>query len=445
MSDRQLRLGFILHGVGPGWDDWRHPDAQVDASTNFGFYKRQALAAERGKFDYLFVADSVSINARSSPHYLNRFEPLTILSALAAVTERIGLVATITVSYTEPFNIARQLASLDHISGGRAGWNVVTSWLEGSAANFGKAEHLAHDVRYRLAAEYLDVVKGLWDSWEDDALVRDKATGQFLDPDKLHELNHRGEFLSVKGPLNISRSPQGQPVIFQAGASEDGRNFAAKHAEAIFVAHEGLADAQAYYADLKARAAGFGRDPDKVLIVPGARPVIGSTEAEADRKYRELTELVTLENALRALGRSFNDHNFSVYDPDGPFPEAVIAEGLRSNQSASTHIVETAGREKLSLRELALRFATPRSPFVGTPEQVADALQHWFEARGADGFNTFESLPGELDLFVDEVVPILQRRGIYKRDYPGRTFRDTLGLDVPVNRYTAARALRSAA
>lgn len=445
MSDRQLRLGFILHGVGPGWDDWRHPDAQVDASTNFGFYKRQALAAERGKFDYLFVADSVSINARSSPHYLNRFEPLTILSALAAVTERIGLVATITVSYTEPFNIARQLASLDHISGGRAGWNVVTSWLEGSAANFGKAEHLAHDVRYRLAAEYLDVVKGLWDSWEDDALVRDKATGQFLDPDKLHELNHRGEFLSVKGPLNISRSPQGQPVIFQAGASEDGRNFAAKHAEAIFVAHEGLADAQAYYADLKARAAGFGRDPDKVLIVPGARPVIGSTEAEADRKYRELTELVTLENALRALGRSFNDHNFSVYDPDGPFPEAVIAEGLRSNQSASTHIVETARREKLSLRELALRFATPRSPFVGTPEQVADALQHWFEARGADGFNTFESLPGELDLFVDEVVPILQRRGIYKRDYPGQTFRDTLGLDVPVNRYTAARALRSAA
>ena len=445
MNDWQLRLGFLLHGVGPGWDDWRHPDAQVDASTNFGFYKRQALAAERGKFDYLFVADSVSINARSSPHYLNRFEPITILSALAAVTERIGLVATITVSYTEPFNIARQLASLDHISGGRAGWNVVTSWLEGSAANFGKAEHLAHDVRYRLAAEYLDVVKGLWDSWEDDALVRDKATGQFLDPDKLHELNHKGEFLSVKGPLNISRSPQGQPVIFQAGASEDGRNFAAKHAEAIFVAHEGLSDAQSYYADLKARAAGFGRDPEKVLIVPGARPVIGSTEAEADRNYRELTELVTLENALRALGRSFNDHNFSVYDPDGPFPEQVIAEGLRSNQSASIRIVETARREKLSLRELALHFATPRSPFVGTPEQVADALQHWFETRGADGFNLFESLPGQLDLFVDEVVPILQRRGIYKRDYPGETFRDTLELDVPVNRYTAQAALRSAA
>jgi FMN-dependent oxidoreductase (nitrilotriacetate monooxygenase family) len=252
MSKRQLRLGFILHGVGPGWDDWRHPDAQVDASTNFAFYKRQAQVAERGKLDYLFVADSVSINARSSPHYLNRFEPLTILSAIAAVTEHIGLVGTATVSYTEPYNLARQFASLDHISNGRAGWNVVTSWLEGSAANYGKNEHLAHDTRYRLAEEYLDVVKGLWDSWEDDALVRDKASGQFLDPDKLHELNHKGEFLQVKGPLNISRGPQGQPVIFQAGSSEDGRAFAARHAEAIFTHQDDLADAQAFYADMAA-------------------------------------------------------------------------------------------------------------------------------------------------------------------------------------------------
>jgi FMN-dependent oxidoreductase (nitrilotriacetate monooxygenase family) len=259
MSQRQLRLGYILHGVGPGWDDWRHPDAQVDASTSFSFYKKQAQLAERGKFDYVFVADSVSINPRSSPHYLNRFEPLTILSAVAAVTEHIGLVGTATVSYTEPFNLARQLASLDHISGGRAGWNIVTSWLEGSAANFGKEEHLAHDVRYRLAEEYLDVTKGLWDSWEDDALVRDKATGQFLDPDKLHELNHKGEFLSVKGPLNLSRSPQGQPVIFQAGSSEDGRNFAARSAEAIFTHQDDLAEAQKFYTDIKARAKGFAR------------------------------------------------------------------------------------------------------------------------------------------------------------------------------------------
>lgn len=445
MTQNQLKLGFILHGVGPGWDDWRHPDAQIDASTSFAFYKRQALTAERGKFDYLFVADSVSINARSSPHYLNRFEPFTILSALAAVTERIGLVATVTVTYTEPYNVARQFASLDHISGGRAGWNVVTSWLEGSAANFGKAEHLAHDTRYRLAEEYLGVVQGLWDSWEDDALVRDKATGQFLDPDKLHELGHKGEFLSVKGPLNISRSPQGQPVIFQAGASEDGRNFAARHAEAIFTHAESLTEAQAYYADVKARAAGFGRDPAALAILPGARPVIGATEAEAEARYQELASLVSVENALRFLGRSFNDHNFSVYDLDAPIPAHVAAEGAKSNQSASSRLLALSDQEGLSLRDLALRAATPRGHFVGTPEQIADRFQQWLEGKGADGFTLFESLPGQLDLFVDQVVPILQARGLYKLDYPGTTFRETLGLPVPINRNTAARHRQEAA
>lgn len=444
MTTRQLKLGFILHGVGPGWDDWRHPDAQVDASTSLSFYTRQAQLAERGKFDYLFVADSVSINARSSPHYLNRFEPLTILSAVAAVTERIGLVGTATVSYTEAYNLARQFASLDHISGGRAGWNVVTSWLEGSAANFGRDKHLDHDVRYRLAEEYLDVVKGLWDSWEDDALVRDKASGQFLDPDKLHELNHKGEFLSVKGPLNISRSPQGQPVIFQAGSSEDGRNFAARHAEAIFTHQEDLAEGQAFYADVKARARGFGRDPEQLLVLPGGRPVVGSTEEEAEWLYGELAGLVSLENALRALGRSFNDHNFSVYDPEGPFPQEVAEEGRRSNQSASERVLADAARG-LTLGEIALRVATPRSHFTGTPEQIADRFQLWLEQRGSDGFNLFESLPGQLEVFVDQVVPILQARGIYKRDYPGSTLRETLGLDVPVNRNTAARLRRDAA
>ena len=437
MTQRQLKLGFLLHGVGPGWDDWRHPDAQVDASTSFAFYKRQAQAAERGKFDYLFVADSVSITARSSPHYLNRFEPFTILSALAAVTERIRLVGTVTVTYTEAFNLARQFASLDHISGGRAGWNVVTSWLEGSAANFGKTEHLAHDTRYRLAEEYVGVVQGLWDSWEDDALVRDKATGQFLDPDKLHTLDHKGAFLSVKRPLNIYRSPQGQPVIFQAGASEDGRNFAARQAEAVFSHADTLTEAQAYYADVKARAVGFGRNPDLLAILPGARPVIGATQEEAEARYQELASLVSVENALRFLGRSFNDHNFSVYDLDAPFPAQVAAEGAKSNQSASNRILALAEQEGLSLRALALRVATPRGHFVGTPEQIADRFQQWFEGRGADGFNLFESLPGQLELFVEQVVPILQARGLYKHDYPGTTFRETLGLPVPVNRYTA--------
>lgn len=444
MADRQLKLGFILHGVGPGWDDWRHPDAQVDASTSLPFYVRQAQVAERGKFDYLFVADSVSINARSSPHYLNRFEPLTILSAVAAVTDRIGLVATSTVSYNEPFNLARQFASLDHLSGGRAGWNVVTSWLAGSADNYGKAEHLGHAERYRLADEYLDVVKGLWDSWEDDALVRDKASGQFLDADKLHELGHKGEFLSVKGPLNISRSPQGQPVIFQAGSSEDGRTFAARHAEAIFTHQEDLAEGQAFYADLKARARGFGRDPEKLFILPGARPVVGSTEEEAERLHGELAGLVSLENALRALGRSFNDHNFSQYDPDGAFPAHVAEEGRKSNQSASEKVLAAAA-QGLTLGQIALRVATPKGGFVGTPEQLADRFQLWLEKRGSDGFNLFESLPGQLEVFVDQVVPILQQRGIYKQDYAGKTFRENLGLDVPVNRNTAARLTRSAA
>lgn len=444
MAQRQLKLGFILHGVGPGWDDWRHPQAQVDASTSLPFYIRQAQVAERGKLDYLFVADSVSINARSSPHYLNRFEPFTILSALAAVTSHIGLVATATVTYTEAFNLARQFASLDHISNGRAGWNVVTSWLAGSAANYGRDRHLDHDERYALAQEYLDVVKGLWDSWEDDALVRDKESGQFLDPDKLHELNHKGRFLSVKGPLNIARSRQGQPVIFQAGSSEDGRNFAAQNAEAIFTHQEDLAEGQAFYADLKARARGFGRDPDQLFILPGARPLVGSTQEEAERLQEELAGLVTLENALRALGRSFNDHNFSVYDPDAAFPLAVAEEGRKSNRSASERILGWAA-QGLTLREIALKVATPRSHFTGTPEQIADRFQLWLDSRGSDGFNLFESLPGQLEIFVDEVVPILQKRGIFKQDYAGLTFRETLGLDVPENRHTAARRHRNAA
>ncbi len=441
---RQLKLGFILHGVGRTWGDWRHPDAETNASTNFAFYKRQAQLAEAGKFDFVFVADSVYITAKSSPHYLNRFEPLTILSALAAVTEHIGLVGTLSVSYSEPFNVARQFASLDHISGGRAGWNVVTSWLEGSAANFSKPAHLAHDVRYRLAGEYLDVVQGLWDSYEDGALVHDKASGVFIDPEKLNTLDHQGEFFQVKGPLNIARSPQGQPVIFQAGASEDGKNFAARRADAIFVGHERIDEAQAYYHDIKSRAEGFGRDPQDVFILPGIGPVIGATEAEAEAKYQELANLVSIENALAMLGRPFNDYDFSVHALDEPFPD-VVAFGLNSNQSAVLKIAAAARAENLTLRQVALRFATPRGNFVGTPEQVADAIQAWFECGGADGFVVFESLPGQLDRFVECVVPILQERGIFRRDYEGSTFRESLGLAVPENRFTREKRSLAAA
>jgi FMN-dependent oxidoreductase (nitrilotriacetate monooxygenase family) len=441
---RTLKLGFILHGVGRTWNDWRHPDKDVNASTSLAFYQRQAETAERGRFDFLFVADSLSITEKSSPHYLNRFEPLTILSALAATTSRIGLVGTLTVSYSEPFNVARQFSSLDHLSGGRAGWNVVTSWLGDTAANFSKTEHPAHAVRYRIAAEYLDVVQGLWDSWEDDAHVADKASGQFVDPDKLHRLDHHGEFFQVRGPLNIKRSRQGQPVIFQAGASEDGRAFAAKRAEVIFTHAETLEDGQAYYADVKARARGFGRDPDQLFILPGIAPIVGDTDQEAEDFYQELAGLESLETGFGFLSRTFNDHDFRHYDLDAPFPD-VEHIGLNSQQSGSLRILKQVRAENLTLRQVVQRLASPRGAFVGSAETVANALQRWFEAYGADGFVIFEPLPGQLERFVDTVVPILQQRGLFRTDYEGETFRENLGLDIPVNRHSAARKDRSAA
>ncbi|MFB8831768.1 LLM class flavin-dependent oxidoreductase [Azotobacter sp. CWF10] len=435
---RQLKLGAIIHGVGHGWGDWRHPDVLADASVNFRFYRQQAQLAEAGKFDFLFIADSLHIHEKSSPHYLNRFEPLTILSALATVTEHIGLVGTATVSYTEPFNLARQFASLDHISGGRAGWNVVTSWLSGTADNFGRPEHAPHDLRYRIAREHLNVVKGLWDSWEDDAFVRDKASGKFFDPDKLHALDHQGEFFSVKGPLNIARSRQGQPVIFQAGSSEEGRSFAAQNADAIFVNPESFDEALAYYRDIKTRTARYGRDPQKLSILAGIRPIVGRDPAEVERRYRQAIDLVSIKDALVALGRPFNDHDFSHYPLDEPFPELGDI-GRDSQQGESNHIKRVAREEGLSLREVALRFSRPNRAFVGTPEQVADALQHWFEKGAADGFTISAVLPDSLQSFTELVVPVLQERGLFRREYAGHTLRANLGLDVPVNRYSARR------
>jgi FMN-dependent oxidoreductase (nitrilotriacetate monooxygenase family) len=443
-STRKLKLGFILHGVGRTWNDWRHPDRDPGASTSLPVYTEQAQLAERGKFDFVFVADSLSITEKSSPHYLNRFEPITILSALAAVTSRIGLVGTLTVSYSEPFNVARQFASLDHLSGGRAGWNVVTSWLGDTATNFSKAEHPAHDVRYRIAAEYVDVVQGLWDSWEDDAHVADKASGVFVDPDKLHRLDHNGEFFQVRGPLNIKRGPQGQPVIFQAGASNDGRNFAARRADAIFAAAPTFEEGASYYADVKERARGFGRDPDDLFVLPGITPIVGDTDAEAEVAYRDLAARESLETGFGFLSRTFNDHDFRQYDLDAPFPD-VAHIGQNSQQSGANRILAEVRAEQLTLRQVVERLATPRGAFVGSPETVADTLQTWFENHAADGFVIFEAIPGQLALFVDKVVPILQARGLFREDYEGKTFRENLGLDVPVNRYTAARGARAAA
>ncbi|WP_313741293.1 LLM class flavin-dependent oxidoreductase [Pseudomonas sp.] len=438
MSKRQIHLGAMIHGVGHGWGEWRHPDALADASVNFGFYQQQAKLAEAARFDFAFIADSLHIHARSSPHYLNRFEPLTLLSALAAVTTRIGLVATVTVSYTEPFQVARQLASLDLISGGRAGWNVVTSWLSGTADNFSKAEHPPHAVRYRIAREHVKVVQGLWDSWEDDAFTRDKQSGEFFDPAKLHTLSHQGEFFQVKGPLNIQRSPQGQPLIFQAGVSEDGREFAAQNADAIFLNPESFSEARAYYRDLKQRAVRHGRNPDELFILPGIRPIIGRDEAEVERRYQQAVELVSIEDALVALGRPFNDYDFTQHDLDAPFPDLGTL-GENSHKGTSDYLKQLARDENLTLRELALRFSRPKRDFTGTPEQVANALQDWFEDRAADGFIINSLLPDGLQYFTELVVPLLQARGLLRREYPGDTLRDSFGLQVPQNRNAQPR------
>ena len=441
---RQLKLGHMIEGAGRTWDDWRHPRAEPGASTNFEYYKRHALQAEAGKFDFLFIADSLYITEKSSPHYLNRFEPVTLLSALAAVTSHVGLVATVTASYAEPFNVARQFSSLDHLSGGRAGWNVVTSWLDGTASNFSKTEHLGHDDRYRRADEFVQVVRGLWDSWEDDALLHDKASGTFFDPDKLHPLNHQGEFFKVKGPLNIARSKQGQPVIFQAGTSDSGRGFAAKNADAIFVGLDDLEEARAYYRDVKARATGFGRDPDTLFILPALAPVVGSTEAEAEALWHERANLVSIQAALRMLGRGFNDYDFTQHELDAPFP-TFGKDALNSSQGAVLKVTRAAHEQGLTLREVALRFATPRGNFVGTPEQIADKFELWLNSGGSDGFVIGESLPGQFERLVETVIPILQQRGSFRQDYDGSTFRENLGLDVPENRYTRAKGERSVA
>ena len=437
---RQLKLGALLHGVGGGTSMWRHPDAQPDASVNFELYKKWVRKAEEGKFDLIFIADGLYINEKSIPHFLNRFEPITILSALAGVSRHIGLVGTLSTSYSEPFTVARQFASLDMISGGRAGWNVVTSPLEGSALNYGKKEHPDHDKRYRIATEYLEVTRGLWDSWEDDAFVRDKETGVFFDPEKMHALNHEGEFFSVKGPLNIARSKQGHPVIFQAGASEVGKNYASREADAVFTGHETLEEAAGFYKDVKSRAAAFGRNPDEVLIFPGIGPIIGSTPEEAERKYQEVASLVTIKNALNYLGRFFEHHDFSQYPLDEPFPELGDL-GKNSFQSGTDKIKKDAREKGLTLRQVALQSATPRGGFIGTPEQVADRIQAWYEGGAADGFMITAAVPNGLEDFVDRVVPILQERGIYRTEYESDTLRGNLGLSVPENRYSKEKTV----
>jgi FMN-dependent oxidoreductase (nitrilotriacetate monooxygenase family) len=431
---KSIKFGAIIHGVGGNISAWRHPEVPADASVNLDFYKRQAQTAEAGKFDLVFIADGLYINEKSIPHFLNRFEPITILSALAAVTSKIGLVGTLSSSYAEPFTVARQFGSLDHISGGRAGWNVVTSPLEGSANNYSKKEHPTHDERYKIAEEFLEVTRGLWDSWEDDAFVRDKEAGVFFDPSKMHRLDHKGEYFSVQGPLNIARSKQGHPVIFQAGSSESGKRLAGKAADAVFTGHENIEEAKAFYKEVKERTVAEGRSVDDIAIFPGIGPIIGRTEEEAERKYQEIAELVSIENALNYLGRFFEHHDFSQYPLDEPFPDLGDL-GSNSFRSGTDKIKQNAKAHNLTLRQVALQSATPRGQFIGTPEKIADLIQQWHEEEAADGFIIHSSIPTGLNDFVELVVPILQERGIYRTEYESDTLRGNLGLPIPENRY----------
>ncbi|KPN13003.1 nitrilotriacetate monooxygenase [Bacillus australimaris] len=435
---RKLKLGVFIAGTGHHVASWRHPNAVPDAAMNLDYFKQLAKKAEEGKLDLFFLADSLSINQTSHPNVLTRFEPLTLLSSIAESTSTIGLAATASTTYSEPFHIARQFASLDHLSGGRAAWNVVTSSIEETAKNFSGEEHLAHHKRYERAEEFVDVVKGLWDSWEEDALVRNKETGEFFEPGKLHELQHKGEFFSVRGPLNVSRTPQGQPVIIQAGSSEDGQKLAAKTAELIFTAQNDLDKAKEFYQSLKGKVEAAGRAREDVSIMPGIFPIIADTEEEAQAKYEELQELIVPEIGLSILQNYLGGIDLSQYPLDGPLPE-IDPSTSNAVKSRFDLVMNMARKDNLTIRQLYQSVAGSRGHniFIGTPEQLADVMETWLVEEAADGFNVMPPLlPEGLDVFVDRVVPILQERGLFKTDYTGQTLRENLGLTEPKNRYT---------
>ncbi|WP_052255303.1 LLM class flavin-dependent oxidoreductase [Salinicoccus sp. YB14-2] len=436
MSSKKVQFGVMLHGPGGHMNAWRSDDVPSDASTNFEHYQSVTKKAEAAGFSFVFVADGLYINEKSIPHFLSRFEPLTILAALAPITSKIGLVGTISSSYSEPFTVARQLASIDKISGGRAGWNVVTSPLEGSADNFSKDKHPEHSLRYDIAEEHLQVVQGLWDSWEDDAFVRDAENNQYFDKEKMHELNYEGEYFQVKGPLNIDRSAQGQPIIFQAGASRKGSGFAAKYADAVFTNGGTLAQAKDAYKDVKQKAVDAGRSEDDIKIFPVLSPITGDTAEEVQEKYKKIQNLVTTEEALAYLGRYFDHHDFSQYELDAPFPELGDV-GKNSFQSTTDEIKRRAKEKNLTLREVALEETTRETPFMGTPEQVADKIIEWVDEQAADGFVITPHVLGELyDDFLNKVIPILVEKGYYDTSYDSDTLRGELGLKFKENRYS---------
>lgn len=439
----QLRLGAFFNPTGHHVASWRHPGAQADAGINFKHYAEIAQTAERGKFDMVFLADNVCVREANmealsrSAQYIANFEPITLISALAAVTERIGLTCTASTSYNEPFHVARKFASLDHISNGRAGWNLVTSGMAAEAYNFNRDAHYGHAERYERANEFAEVVTALWDSWDDDAFMRDKESGSFFDPAKLHALNHKGKHFQVRGPLNVPRPPQGRPVIVQAGTSDDGMDVAARFAEVIFSAHLTMESCQKYFIEVKTRAADkFGRNPDHLKVMPGLSAYVGRSEQEAIEKFEYQNSLMHPVVAREILSTVLGNVDLTKYDFDGPMPQDLP----QSNGSQSTfkYVMDLAKNGNLTMRQTAQVVAGARAKMVvkGTPKQIADQMEQWFVEEAADGFNIMPPyLPGSLNDFVELVIPELQKRGLFRTEYTGRTLREHLGLPRPPSRY----------
>ena len=437
-SGRQLCLGAFMRPASIHTGAWRYPCAWPDMNFNYGHLKQSIQALERAKFDAFFMADHMAVlnmpmDALKRSHTATSFEPFTLLSALSQVTERIGLVATGSTTFDAPYHIARRFASLDHLSEGRAGWNIVTTSNPDAALNFGLDEHMEHGERYERAREFYDVVTGLWDSWADDAFIRDVDSGIFFDPAKMHVLGHKGEFLSVRGPLNIARPVQGWPVIVQAGASEAGRKLASETAEAVFTAQSDIQAGQKFYADVKGRMETLGRSREHMKILPACFVVIGDTVEEAKAKRAKLDSLVNYANAIASLSIALG-HDASKFDADGPLPDIPESNASKSGRERA---IALAKRDNLTVRQLAQRLGGYSGlAMVGTPKTIADEMQEWLETEASDGFTImFPYLPGGLDDFVTRVVPELQGRGLFRRDYEGTTLRDHLGLPRPKNRF----------
>ena len=433
MANR-LHINLFIQSRGHHEAAWRHPKSSTLPLTDIRYTQDLARKAEESFFDSVFLADVLGLwnDVESTP--FNWLEPITTLAAVAATTTRIGLIGTCSTTYTEPYNLARQFASLDHISQGRVGWNIVTTWSPQAGSNFGNIGQVSHADRYERAEEYMSVVKGLWDSWADNAVLDDRASGRYADRTRVKPIDHKGPHYPVLGPLNIPRSPQGRPVFVQAGSSDTGKRFAARHAEAVFTAHLEKATAKAFYSELKDLVTAEGRHRESVLILPGFSPIIGSTDAEAERYSQELNELSDPEVGRNRLSLRFGGHDFSHLPLDTPlspsdFPDPSKNDASRSRTEA---VVALVARERPTLRQLLAKLAGARGHFTmtGSPERIADVMQDWFESGCADGFNLMPPvLPHQLDLFTSEVVPLLQKRGLFRTGYDGLTLREHLGLE----------------